>query len=71
MLDINLIREKPEWVKEQIAKRNTEAPIDQILADDGRRREILQEVEALRQQRNSTSKEIGQLMGNLKKKRRS
>ena len=41
MLDINLIREKPEWVKEQIAKRNAEAPIDQILADDGRRREIL------------------------------
>ena len=68
MLDINLIREKPEWVKEQVAKRNAEAPIDQILADDGRRREILQEVEALRQQRNSTSKEIGRLMGTLKKK---
>ena len=68
MLDINLIREKPEWVKEQIAKRNVDAPIDQILANDGRRREILQEVEALRQQRNSTSKEIGHLMGTLKKK---
>ncbi|WP_420643371.1 serine--tRNA ligase [Candidatus Leptofilum sp.] len=68
MLDINLIREKPEWVKEQVAKRNNDAPIDEILADDGRRREILQEVEALRQKRNSASKEIGRLMGPLKKK---
>ena len=68
MLDINLIREKPEWVKEQVAKRNAEAPIDQILADDGRRREILQEVEELRRQRNSASKQIGRFMGNLKKK---
>ena len=45
MLDMNLIREKPEWVKEQTAKRNTTAPVDEILADDGRRREIILEVE--------------------------
>lgn len=67
MLDINLIREKPEWVKEQIAKRFLDAPIDEILIDDGRRREILQRVETLRQERNSSSKAIGQLMGKLKK----
>ena len=67
MLDINLIREKPEWVKEQVAKRNDKAPINEILAGDERRREILQEVEALRRQRNDASKQIGQLMGPLKK----
>ena len=67
MIDINLIREKPEWVKTQIARRNDSAPIDDILATDTRRREILHEVEALRRQRNESSKEIGRLMGTLKK----
>ncbi len=67
MLDINLIREKPEWVKEQIAKRNDNAPIDEILAGDGRRKEILHEVEELRRQRNESSKQIGRWMGSLKK----
>ncbi len=67
MLDINLIREKPEWVKEQIAKLNDSAPIDEIIADDARRREILGEVEELRRQRNEGSKQIGQWMGSLKK----
>lgn len=68
MLDINVIREKPEWVKEQVAKRNDKAPIDEILAGDARRREILLEVEELRRQRNEASKEIGKAMGALKKK---
>ena len=67
MLDINIIREKPEWVKEQIAKRNDSAPIDEILAADARRREILHEVEELRRQRNESSKQIGRWLGSLKK----
>ncbi|MBE2219968.1 MAG: serine--tRNA ligase [Anaerolineae bacterium] len=68
MLDINIIREKPEWVKEQVARRFDNAPIDEIVAGDARRREILQEVEELRRQRNETSKEIGVAMGALKKR---
>jgi seryl-tRNA synthetase len=67
MLDINLIREKPEWVKEQIARLNDTAPIDEIVAADERRRQILQEVEELRRQRNESSKQIGRWMGTLKK----
>lgn len=67
MLDINLIREKPDWVKEQIVKLNDTAPIDEILAADNRRREILGEVEELRRQRNESSKQIGYWMGSLKK----
>ncbi|MCP5095023.1 MAG: serine--tRNA ligase [Chloroflexi bacterium] len=67
MLDINLIREKPDWVKEQVAKRNDSAPIDEILAGDARRREILQKVEELRRQVNESSKQIGREIGALKK----
>ncbi len=67
MIDINLIREKPEWVKEQIARLGDKAPIDDILSADGRRREIILEVEELRRLRNESSKQIGMWMGTLKK----
>ena len=67
MIDINLIREKPEWVKAQIARLNDSAPIDEILAADARRRAIIGEVEELRRQRNESSKQIGARMGTLKK----
>ena len=67
MIDIDLIRKKPDWVKEQLVKLNdTNAPIDEILTADERRRTILQELEELRRQRNVTSKEIGGMMGKLK-----
>ena len=68
MIDINLIREKPEWVKEQIARLGDErAPINEIVAADIRRREIIQEVEELRRRRNDSSKQIGAWLGSLKK----
>jgi hypothetical protein len=59
MLDINLLREKPEFVKAAMRDLNVEAPIDEILALDAHRRELLTEVEALRAERNAVSKEIG------------
>jgi seryl-tRNA synthetase len=61
MLDLRLIREKPDFVKAEIAKLNTTAPIDEILALDERRRQLLTEVEALRARRNVVSKEIGRM----------
>ena len=67
MIDINLIREKPEWVKEQIAKLGEQASIDEILEADNRRRKIIQELEDLRRQRNEDSKRIGALMGKARK----
>ena len=67
MIDINLIRDNPEWVKAQIARLNDRAPIDEILAADTRRREIILEVEELRRRRNEASKQIGAQMGALKK----
>ncbi len=71
MIDINLIREDPEWVKAQIAKLNDSAPINEIVALDGQRRELILEVEALRRERNETSKKIGRAMGELKKLERA
>ena len=60
MLDINVIREQPDLVKAAMVDLNAEAPIDDILALDARRRELLTEAEALRAERNAVSKEIGQ-----------
>ncbi len=59
MIDINLIREKPEVVRAAMAALNADAPVDQILTLDNRRRELLTQVEALRAERNAVSKEIG------------
>jgi seryl-tRNA synthetase len=67
VLDINLIREKPDWVKQQVINLNDEAPIDEILEADIRRRELLQIVEDLRSRRKKSSKQIGHWMGTLNK----
>jgi seryl-tRNA synthetase len=56
MLDLKLIREEPERVKAAIATLYTEAPIDEIIALDNRRRAKLTEVEQLKAQRNEGSK---------------
>jgi seryl-tRNA synthetase len=67
MLDLNFIRENPDKVKATLRDLNTEAPIDEILELDRQRRELLKEVEALRQERNAGSKAVGQLMREGKK----
>ena len=68
MLDITLIRDNPNVVKDSLEKRNDDPQlVDQILGLDQRRRDILQEVEELRRQRNESSKQIGRWIGNLKK----
>jgi seryl-tRNA synthetase len=60
MLDINLIREQPELVRQGLINRQEDAsPVDQILELDGQRRGIIQEVENLKAERNTVSKEIG------------
>lgn len=61
MLDIRLIREQPDVVKEAMRKLNAQAPIDDILRLDEERRELLQEVEGLRHRRNTVSTQIGQM----------
>ena len=68
MLDIKLIREKPDFVRQRLATRGTgdDARIDELLKFDEQRRKILTEVETLKAQRNRLSKEIGALMGQKK-----
>ena len=60
MLDINLIREEPDRVRQSMLDRQLDpGPVDQILALDLERRSILTEVETLKAERNRVSKEIG------------
>ncbi|MDY6873937.1 MAG: serine--tRNA ligase [Chloroflexota bacterium] len=62
MLDINLIRENPEIVREALVKRQMDPGIaDQVLSLDEKRRELIQSVEEMRSERNSGSKEIGKM----------
>jgi len=65
MLDIKLIREKPDFVRERLAARGAgdESKVDQILAFDEQRRKLLAEIEQIKSLRNRVSKEIGALMG--------
>ncbi|HEY4667137.1 MAG TPA: serine--tRNA ligase [Anaerolineales bacterium] len=61
MIDIQLIRKEPDAVRAAMRKLGAEAPIDQILKLDMDRRDLLQRVEKLRQQRNETSDQIGRM----------
>ena len=70
MLDIKLIRENPELVKENIRKKFQDgklALVDKVLELDRRNRAIKTEVEQLRAKRNAASKQIGALMGQGKR----
>jgi seryl-tRNA synthetase len=68
MLDIKLIRERPDFIRERLAARagGDEKLIDSVLHQDEKRRTLLVEVENLKAQRNRVSKEIGALMGQKK-----
>ena len=65
MLDIRFLRENPEVVKQNIRNKfqDSKLPmVDEVIELDKRNREIKQEVEALRAERNKISKMIGGLM---------
>jgi len=61
MLDIRLIREKPDFVRERLATRDGEdaAKIDGVLKVDAERRKLETELQQLQAERNRLSKEIG------------
>ena len=65
MLDIKMIRQNVELVKEKLATRNVdEAKINEFVALDEKRREELVKVEELKKLRNDVSAEIAQLKRN-------
>jgi seryl-tRNA synthetase len=61
MLDIKKIRENPEKVREALLKRLDNLSFDELLQWDSQRRQIIQEVESLRNERKATSTKIPQL----------
>ena len=61
LLDIKRIRNNPEEVKEGLAKRHGDFPIDKVLELDKERRSILTEMEQLKAKQNAVSKEIPKL----------
>ena len=70
MIDIRLIRENPELVKENIKKKFQDEKIpmvDEVIKLDQEVREVKQKGDALRADRNRKSKEIGGLMKNGQK----
>jgi seryl-tRNA synthetase len=70
MIDINLIRENPELVKENIRKKfqDEKLPmVDEVREFDKENREVKQKGDQLRAERNRMSKSIGQLMREGKK----
>ena len=70
MLDINLIRENPDLVKENIKKKfqDQKLPlVDEVLELDKENRAVMAEAQELRSARNSLSKQVGILMGQSKK----
>ena len=70
MIDIRLIRENPDLVRENIKKKfqDEKLPlVDEVLELDKANRAAINEASNLRAQRNSLSKQIGKLMGQAKK----
>lgn len=58
MIDIRIIREQTEKVKESLARKNFDvSKIDAVLDADKKRVDVLQKVESLRQERNTLGKE--------------
>ena len=69
MLDIKFVRNNPDGVKQNIKNKfqDEKLPlVDEVIELDKRNREIKQEVEALRAEKNKASKEIGAMMAQKK-----
>ena len=65
MIDINLIRNDPDLVRENIKKKFQDAKlplVDEVIELDRQNRAAMQQADALRNRRKVTSKEIGGLM---------
>ncbi len=60
MLDLKLIRSDPERVKAALARRGAAEQVDELLALDARRRQLLPEVESAQAERKTLSKQIGE-----------
>jgi seryl-tRNA synthetase len=62
MLDIHVVRNNPDLVAAGLMKRGQSVALDELRALDTKKRALITEVEALKRQRNESSKAIGELM---------
>ena len=70
MLDLKLVRDNPDAVREGLRKRGAEPTlVDRVLEADRRRRDFVQDVERLRAEQNRVSAEIPKLSGEEKTRR--
>jgi len=60
MLDLKLIRSDPERVKAALERRGAGEEVDELLALDSRRRELLPQIEGAQAERKTLSKQIGE-----------
>ena len=62
MIDVRVLRQDTEKIKEALAARGSDVDIDRILAIDTKRRELIQQWEELQHKRKTLSQEIGKRM---------
>ena len=61
MLDIKYLRQNIDLVRQKMNERGQKIDFDRFLGLEAKRRDILQSVESLRNERNSVSKQVGEL----------
>jgi len=61
MIDIRLLRQNPDAIRDELKKRHDDLPLDEILKIDKEYRKVNQDIEALRAERKKASKVIGKL----------
>jgi len=71
MLQLQALRQKPEWIKERLAIKyfNDQNVVDEILRLDEQRKKLQLEFDNMQAKINSSSKEIGQLMAKGEKEK--
>ncbi|NMB92429.1 MAG: serine--tRNA ligase, partial [Parcubacteria group bacterium] len=68
MLDIKLIREKPDYVKEGLQKKGADvALVDQVIVLDEKRRELIQQIDTLRAKKNIAEEKLVRTPNEAKK----
>ena len=61
MHDLSRLRKDPSATRASLASRNVDFDLDDFLARDDRRRELIQQVDALKAKRNEAGKKIGEM----------
>jgi len=69
MLQVNVLRQRTDWVKERLAVKNFKQVelVDEVIAMDNERKKLQAEFDSLQAKINNSSREIGKLMAGGKK----